>query len=142
MLKYELMHYAVIKEFKNTSGIHNMTYNISRGINMQNYIYPNIDMKRTGSLLKKKVKEAGYTVKELQGKLRLSCPQPIYRWFKGKVLPSVNHLYALSQLLHVHMEELLVAESQINIIPDIWKRVPCEELTRMYSYLQRIQQAA
>ena len=24
MLKYELMHYTVIKEFKNTSGIHNM----------------------------------------------------------------------------------------------------------------------
>ena len=109
---------------------------------MQNYNYPNIDMKRTGALLKKKVAEAGYTVKELQEKLMLSCPQPIYRWFKGKVLPSINHLYVLSQLLHVHMEELLVAESQINIIPDIWKRVPCEELTRMYSYLRRIQQVA
>ena len=63
-------------------------------IYMQNYSYPNIDMQRTGALLKKKVEEAGYTVKELQEKLMLSCPQPIYRWFKGKVLPSINHLYA------------------------------------------------
>lgn len=109
---------------------------------MQNHNYPNIDMQKTGALLKKKVEEAGYTVKELQEKLMLSCPQPIYRWFKGKVLPSINHLYALSQLLHVHMEELLVPESQNDIMLNIWRRVPCAELARMYSYLRRIQQVA
>ncbi len=109
---------------------------------MQDYNYPNIDMQRTGALLKKKVEEAGYTVKELQEKLRLSCPQPIYRWFKGKVLPSINHLYVLSRLLHVHMEELLVIVSRIDIMLNIEQRVPSVELTRMYSYLRRIQQVA
>ena len=109
---------------------------------MQNYNYPNIDMQRTGALLKKIVEEAGYTVRELQEKLRLSCPQPIYRWFKGKVLPSINHLYALSQLLHVHMEELLVPESQMDIVINVRKEVPYVELTRMYTYLRRIQQVA
>ena len=104
--------------------------------------YPNIDMQRTGALLKKKVEEAGYTMKELQEKLRLSCPQPIYRWFKGKVLPSINHLYALSQLLHVHMEELLVAESRLDVMLIIEQRVPRVEVPRMYSYLRRIQQVA
>ena len=97
-------------------------------------------MQRTGSLIKKKVAESGYTVRELQEKLGLSCPQPIYRWFKGKVLPSVNHLYALSQLLHVHMEELLVSETQIDIMLKIWQRQQGVELIRMYSYLRRIQQ--
>ena len=109
---------------------------------MQNYNYPNIDMQRTGALIKKKVEGAGYTVKELQEKLMLSCPQPIYRWFKGKVLPSVNHLYALSQLLHVHMEELLVAESRLDVMLIIEQRVPCVEVSRMYYYLRRIQQVA
>lgn len=109
---------------------------------MQNYNYPNIDMQRTGALIKKKVEGAGYTVKELQEKLMLSCSQPIYRWFKGKVLPSVNHLYALSQLLHVHMEELLVAESRPDVMLIIEQRVPCVEVSRMYSYLRRIQQVA
>lgn len=75
---------------------------------MQDYNYPNIDMQGTGALLKKKVEEAGYTVR----------------------------------LLHVHMEELLVPESQIDIILNIEQRVPCVELTRMYSYLRRIQQVA
>lgn len=55
----------------------------------------------------------------------LLCPQPIYRWFKGIVLPSVDHLYALSRLLQVHMEELLVPESQIDIVIDMWQSTPC-----------------
>lgn len=109
---------------------------------MKNYNYPNIDMQRTGALIKKKVEGAGYTVRDLQEKLMLSCPQPIYRWFKGKILPSINHLYVLSQLLHVHMEDLLVPENRIDIMLNIEQRVPCVELTRMYSYLRRIQQAA
>ena len=99
-------------------------------------------MQRTGTLLKKKVEEAGYTVKELQEKLMLSCPQPIYRWFKGKVLPSVNHLYVLSQLLHVHMEDLLVPENQVDIVVDIWQGAPYKQLERMYVYLQSIQKVA
>lgn len=47
-------------------------------------------------------------MKEIQELLHLSCPQPVYRWFKGQALPSVDHLYALSKLLCVHMEELLL----------------------------------
>ena len=89
-----------------------MRLKMKEGMYVTNYNYPNIDMQKTGALIKKKVEEAGYTVKELQEKLMLSCPQPIYRWFKGKVLPSINHLYVLSQLLHVHMEDLLVTEKR------------------------------
>lgn len=71
-------------------------------------IYPNIDMERTGMKLRFAIKTAGYDVRTIQEYLHLSCPQPIYRWFKGKILPSVDHLYMLSILLGLHMEELLV----------------------------------
>lgn len=74
-------------------------------------MYPNIDMVRTGQKLKELISAAGYDVKAIQSYLHLSCPQPIYRWFKGKTLPTVEHLYALSRLLEVHMEELLVSKS-------------------------------
>lgn len=73
--------------------------------------YPNINMQMTGICLKKKVKEAGYSVKDIQLFLHLSCPQPIYRWFRGEILPSVDHLYMLSRLLNVHMETLLVPDT-------------------------------
>lgn len=74
------------------------------------HTYPNINMEKTGLLLKEKISEQGYTVKDIQKYLGLSCPQPIYRWFKGKVLPTLEHLFMLSRILEVHMEELLVLE--------------------------------
>ena len=74
--------------------------------------YPNIDMKRTGIKLKKLLVSAGYTPKMIQEYLHLSCVQPIYRWYKGIILPSVDHLLMLSELLGVHMEELLVKKQE------------------------------
>lgn len=71
-------------------------------------IYPNIDMQRTGIRLKEFIQKNGYCVADIQEYLHLSCPQPVYRWFKGMILPSVDHLLMLSELLGVHMEDLLV----------------------------------
>ena len=51
-------------------------------------------------------------MRDIQKYLHLSFPQSIYRWFKGKILPSVEHLCALSRLLNVHMEEFLVLQEQ------------------------------
>lgn len=96
----------------------------------QTLVYPNIDMKQTGLQLKKLIEEAGYNVKYIQHFLHLSCPQPIYRWFKGQMLPSVDHLYGLSKLLGIHMEELLVPKCrhikmQIDYVDnqEVYKRV-------------------
>ena len=67
-----------------------------------------IDMKRTGKHLKQLIMDAGYNVSDIQKFLELSCPQPVYRWYKGKALPTVDHLLILSILLGKHMEELIV----------------------------------
>lgn len=74
--------------------------------------YPNIDLEETGRHIQNVIRKAGYSVREVQEYLHLSCPQPIYRWFRGQILPSLNHMYALSLLLHVHMEDLLVAKGE------------------------------
>ncbi len=73
-------------------------------------MYRPIDMEKTGARIKEMLNRAGYDVKYIQSYLHLSCPQSIYRWFKGKTLPSVEHLSALSDLLHVNMNELLVLQ--------------------------------
>lgn len=75
-------------------------------------LYPNIHLKGTGIYLKRLTRQKGYKVRDLQRVLHLSCPQPIYRWFKGQVLPSVDHLYTLSRLLCMHMESLLLPERE------------------------------
>lgn len=81
--------------------------------------YPNIDMKMTGLRLKRLISNAGYTVKDIQNYLHLSCPQPVYRWYKGLILPSVDNLFMLSELLNVHMEELLVKKTSEIITYDV-----------------------
>ena len=83
-------------------------YNGGNKIFMDKNVYPNINMEKTGLLLKKKITEQGYSVKDIQKYLQLSCPQPIYRWFKGKVMPSLDHLLMLSRILKVHIEDLMV----------------------------------
>ncbi|MBR5126935.1 MAG: helix-turn-helix transcriptional regulator [Roseburia sp.] len=72
-----------------------------------------IDMKETGKHLKKLAQRSGYSVKDIQQYLNLSCPQPVYRWYKGDILPSVDNLLRLSELYQVHMEELLVKNKYI-----------------------------
>ena len=71
-----------------------------------------IDMEKTGQLLKTSIEEAGFDVKYIQEYLHLACPQSIYRWYKGKILPSLDHFYSLSVLLGKHMEDLIVLKNQ------------------------------
>ena len=54
--------------------------------------YPNLDLKQSGNLLRYQIRKSGYSVQDIQNYLVLSCPQPVYRWFQGKTLPSVDHL--------------------------------------------------
>ena len=61
-------------------------------------MYPSIDLKQTGIELKSMIMADGYDVKYIQQYLHLSCPQSIYRWFIGKILPSVEQLNAFSTL--------------------------------------------
>ena len=67
-------------------------------------MYQPIDQEKTGKKLKIMLESAGYDVRFIQNYLHLSCPQSIYRWYKGKVLPSVENMAALSGLLQVHMK--------------------------------------
>lgn len=81
--------------------------------------YPNIDMQQTGRKMKRMLEAAGYTPRMIQDYLHLSCVQPIYRWYKGLILPSVDHLFMLSELLGVHMEDFLVKKDVRFILYDV-----------------------
>ena len=72
----------------------------------------------------------------------LSCPQPIYRWFKGQILPSVNHLFVLSKLLNVHMEELLVEKKQNYSIDIEEASLKCVSIRMQYYFENLIGYAA
>lgn len=99
--------------------------------------YPNIDMLRTGRRLKQMLESAGYTPRMIQEHLHLSCVQPVYRWYKGLILPSVDHLFALSELLKVHMEDFLVKKSAL-MIYDIEQYCSQNTQERFMEYYNKI----
>ena len=100
--------------------------------------YPNIDLQQTGKKLKHMLESAGYTPRMIQEYLHLSCVQPIYRWYKGLILPSVDHLLMLSELLNVHMEELLVKKSVVPVVNGIEQRYSKAAQQRLMTYYKKI----
>ena len=69
--------------------------------------YPVIDMYRTGQNIKRIMQLSGMKVKDIQEFLKLSTPQSIYHWFDGRSLPTVDNLYALSELFHLPVDAFL-----------------------------------
>ena len=71
--------------------------------------FPVIDPAATGRNIMRLRLEQGLTVRDVQVFFGFEEPQAIYKWQSGKSLPTVDNLYALSALLGVRMDEILVA---------------------------------
>ena len=87
---------------------------------------PVIDMAKTGQNIRNLRISKGLTVKDLQRLFGFETPQAIYKWQRGKSLPTVDNLYALGALLDVPMEDILVpANAKSNIIMLEQQEEPC-----------------
>ena len=71
--------------------------------------FPVIDPAATGRNIMRLRLEQGLTVRDVQVFFGFEEPQAIYKWQSGRSLPTVDNLYALSALLDVRMDEILVA---------------------------------
>lgn len=80
--------------------------------------FPVIDMAATGANIARLRRERGLTVRDLQQFFGFEEPQAIYKWQRGKSLPNVDNLYALSALFRVPMNEILVASSPYMYFPE------------------------
>lgn len=67
-----------------------------------------IDTVATGQHIKTLIKDKNITVKELQNKLCFSTPQAIYKWLRGVMLPSVDNLFHLADILDCTVDEIVV----------------------------------
>ena len=70
--------------------------------------FPVIDLAATGRNIRRLREERGLTVRDLQAYFGFEEPQAIYKWQKGKSLPTVDNLYALAALLQVTVDDILV----------------------------------
>ena len=88
-------------------------------------MFPVIDLTATGENIVRLRKARGLTVRDLQNWFGFEEPQAIYKWQKGKSLPTVDNLYALGMLLDVPMEEILVTcTPKLNIVNNGQQEIP------------------
>lgn len=81
--------------------------------------FPTINLRETGKRIQSLRQQRGLSVKDVQNYFGFAYPQAIYKWQHGECLPTVDNLFALSQLLQVHMEDLLVIDREVH--PFAWK---------------------
>lgn len=73
--------------------------------------YPVIDMRSTGERIRRKRLEQNISIPQMQQFFHFSTVQAIYLWQKGTTLPSLDNFYALSVLLGVSVNDLIVEKS-------------------------------
>ena len=68
---------------------------------------PLINKRETGVNLRRIMDKRGITAKDVQEYLGLGCVQSVYRWTDGTNMPTIDNLYALSELLQVPIDEIV-----------------------------------
>ena len=97
--------------------------------------YPVIDIERTGQNIKHIMQMMGMTVKDVQTFLELSTPQSIYHWFDGRNLPTLDNLYALSELFCLPIDALIKGDGKFE-----YRQVKNAVHHRMILYYEKIVQ--
>lgn len=100
-------------------------------------MFPTIDKRKTGIQLRKLMDKNGLSVKEVQQYLELGSVQSVYHWLNGISLPTVDNLYALSELFQVPMEERLCGNRKKYVYQP---KTPQEK--RLYAYCMELKKRA
>ena len=70
-------------------------------------MFPIINKRETGVNLRRIMDMRGITPKDVQEYLGLGCVQSVYRWTDGVNMPTIDNLYALSELLQVPIDAIV-----------------------------------
>lgn len=71
-------------------------------------MYPTINMKATGIRLRQIMNQKNFTAQDVQQYLELSCVQSVYRWLGRCSMPTIDNLYALSELFQMPIDDINV----------------------------------
>lgn len=94
-----------------------------------------IDKVRTGQQIRLLMEKRGVTVRDVKNALSLACVQSVYHWLDGQSMPTLDNLYALSDLLKVPMDMLVYGNWRY----DPNKNIP-EGAERLFRYYRLIQE--
>jgi transcriptional regulator with XRE-family HTH domain len=72
--------------------------------------YPVVNVTATGEHIKSLRESRNLSVKQLQQRLGFAEPQAIYKWQRGKSLPSIDNLVLLREIFKVGIDNILIVE--------------------------------
>ena len=75
-------------------------------------MFPTINKKETGVNLRRIMDMRGVKPKDIQEYLGFGCVQSVYRWLDGVSMPTVDNLYALSELFKMPMDCIVCGNRQ------------------------------
>ncbi len=100
-------------------------------------MFPLINKRETGINLRRIMDMRGVTAKDVQQYLGLGCVQSVYRWLDGINMPTIDNLYALSELLLVPIDAIVRGNREM-IAPNIIIKTIDSREKRMYMYYEKL----
>ena len=102
-------------------------------------MFPLINKRETGVNLRRIMDMRGITVKDVQEYLGLGCVQSVYRWLDGINMPTIDNLYALSELFRVPIDAIVRGNRAPIALDIIIKQFNSRE-NRLYAYYEKLQE--
>ncbi len=100
-------------------------------------MFPVISKRETGVNLRRIMDVRGITAKDVQQYLGLGCVQSVYRWLDGINMPTIDNLYALSELFQLSIDDIVRGNKEI-IVPDICTELHGVRDRRLYAYYEKL----
>lgn len=100
-------------------------------------MFPIIDRKRTGIRLRRIMDERGLSVKDVQQYLELGSVQSVYHWLNGLSMPTIDNLYALSELFQMPIDDLVCGNRD-----NVFAYKSGSQCERISAYYERLNKAA
>ncbi|MBQ7840877.1 MAG: helix-turn-helix transcriptional regulator [Lachnospiraceae bacterium] len=101
-------------------------------------MFPMIDKKETGINLRRIMDMRGITAKDVQQYLDLGCVQSVYRWLDGINMPTIDNLYALSELFQVPIDDI-VRGNRAPMLQNLHVQTHDSCGRRLYQYYEKLQ---
>ena len=102
-------------------------------------MFPIINKRETGINLRRIMDKRGITAKDVQQYLGLGCVQSVYRWLDGINMPTIDNLYALSELFQVPIDAI-VCGNRAPIVSAVNVTAFDSQERRLYSYYEKLRE--
>lgn len=100
-------------------------------------MFPLINKRETGINLRRIMDKRGITAKDVQQYLGLGCVQSVYRWIDGVNMPTIDNLYALSELFQLPIDAIVRGNRAPIVSSNTLETLNLRD-RRLYTYYEKL----